>query len=107
MLGDAVVWFALVPQTDDATAELPPILDLDEGYAMFGNGWRIPYAAVIERDCGDIDIPSFSDFLRDYGADSVSIVDLNLQQVTEVRCGDKTPSASTTVSVSVASVPGG
>jgi hypothetical protein len=102
-----VVWFALVPQTEGMTAELPAILDLDEGYALFGNGWRVPYAAVIERDCGDIDIPSFSDFLRDYGEDSVSIVDLNLQQVTEVRCGDKTPSASTTVSVSVSSVSGG
>jgi hypothetical protein len=98
VLGDAVVWFALVPQRDDVTAELPPILDLNEGYAVFGNGWRVPYAAVIERDCGDVDIPTFSDFLRDHGEDSVSIVDLNLQQVTEVRCGDETQSASTTVS---------
>ncbi len=91
VLGDAVVWFALVPQSDGATAELPPIIDLEEGYAVFENGWRIAYPAVIERECGDIDIPTFSDFLEDHGAGSVSIVDLNLQQVTAVRCGSGVP----------------
>jgi hypothetical protein len=95
VLGDAVVWFALVPATSDATAELPPIIDLDEGYAVLENGWRIAYPPVIERDCGDVDIPSFSDFLEDHGPDSVSIVDLNLQQVTRVRCGDVDPTATT------------
>jgi hypothetical protein len=93
VLGDAVVWFALVPQTAGATAELPPIIDLEEGYAVFDNGWRIAYPPVIERDCGDIDIPTFSDFLEDHGPDSVSIVDLNLQQVTAVRCAASTASA--------------
>jgi hypothetical protein len=115
MLGDAVVWFALVPQTADATAELPPITDLEEGYAVFENGWRIPYPPVIERECGDIDIPSFSDFLEDYGPNSVSIVDLNLQQVTVVRCGEVAPAeespdpstAPVTAPPTVVSVPGG
>ncbi len=87
VLGDAVVWFALVPQAARQTAELPPIIDLDEGYAVFDNGWRIAYAQVIERDCGDIDIPSFGDFLRRFGPNSVTILDLNRQQVTAVRCG--------------------
>jgi len=96
VLGDAVIWFALVPQTRNAIAELPPIVDLEEGYAVFGNGWRIAYPPVIERECGDIDIPSFSDFLEDYSEDSVSIVDLNLQQVTAVRCADVAPTASPT-----------
>ena len=99
VLGDAVLWFALVPQTAPGTVELPPITDLEEGYAVFENGWRIPYPPVIERECGDIDIPSFSDFLEDYGPTSVSLVDLNLQQVTSVRCGDaaSTAAAATTV----------
>ena len=105
VLGDAVVWFALVPQAADATAELPPITDLEEGYAVLENGWRIPYPPVIERECGDIDIPSFSDFLEDYGPDSVSIVDLNLQQVVSVRCGDQ--AAVTPESTTVSSVVGG
>ena len=88
MLGDAVVWFAILPQAPRATVELPPIIDLVDGRALFDNGWRIPYAPVIERDCGGEDIPTFSDFLRRFGPDSVTIVDLETRQVTTVRCGE-------------------
>jgi uncharacterized protein related to proFAR isomerase len=88
MLGDAVVWFAILPQAPRATVELPPIVDLVDGRAVFESGWRIPYAPVIERDCEGEDIPTFSDFLRRFGPDSVTIVDLETRQVTTVRCGD-------------------
>jgi len=88
MLGNAVVWFAIVPQAARSTVELPPILDLDGGRAVFDSGWRIPYAPVIERDCEGEDIPTFSDFLRRFGPDSVTIVDLESRQVTSVRCVD-------------------
>ncbi len=88
MLGDAVVWFAILPQAPRATVELPPIIDLVDGRAVFESGWRIPYAPVIERDCEGEDIPTFSDFLRRFGPDSVTIVDLETRQVTTVRCGD-------------------
>ena len=76
VLGDAVVWFAIVPRASGATVELPPIVDLQDGEAVFTNGWRLPYAPIIERDCGDEDIPTFSDFLRRFGPGSVSILDL-------------------------------
>ncbi len=89
MLGNAVVWFAILPQAARSTVELEPIIDLDDGRAVFDNGWRIPYAPVIERDCGGEDIPTFSDFLRRFGPDSVTIVDLESRQVTSVRCGDE------------------
>lgn len=88
MLGDAVVWFAILPQAPRATVELPPIIDLDDGQAIFDNGWQIPYAPVIERECGGEDLPTFSDFLRRFGPDSVTIVDLESRLVTAVRCGD-------------------
>jgi hypothetical protein len=90
MLGDAVVWFAILPQAPRATVELPPIIDLDDGRAVFENGWRIPYAPVIERDCGGEDIPTFSDFLRRFGPDSVTVLDLQTRQITSVRCGEPT-----------------
>lgn len=89
MLGNAVVWFAILPQSARSTVELEPVIDLDDGRAVFDNGWRIPYAPVIERDCGGEDIPTFSDFLRRFGPDSVTIVDLESRQVTSVRCGDE------------------
>lgn len=91
MLGDAVVWFAILPQAPRATVELPPVIDLDGGQAVFDNGWRIPYAPVIERDCDGEDIPTFSDFLRRFGPESVTIVDLESRQVTSVRCGVAEP----------------
>ena len=50
VLGDAVVWFALVPRAPRDTVDLPPIVDLHDGYAQFVNGWEVLYAPVIERD---------------------------------------------------------
>ena len=94
-----VVWFAVLPQAPRRTVELPPVLDLRDGYAVFENGWRIAYPPKIERDCDpELDIVSFSDFLRRFGPGSTSIVDIETQQVTEVRCGerDDTESGSTT-----------
>ena len=79
---------SILPQAPRATVELPPIIDLDDGRAVFESGWRIPYAPVIERDCEGEDIPTFSDFLRRFGPDSVTIVDLETRQVTAVRCGE-------------------
>ncbi len=88
MLGDAVIWFAILPQAPRSTVELPPIIDLQDGRAVFENGWRLPYARVIERDCAGEDIPTFSDFLRRFGPDSITILDLPSRQVTSVRCGE-------------------
>jgi hypothetical protein len=87
MLGDAVVWFAILPQAPRATVEVPPVVELDEGDAILENGWRIPYARVIERQCEGEEIPNFSDFLRRFAPDSVTVVDLGARQVTAVRCG--------------------
>lgn len=86
LLGEAVVWFAVVPQATGSTVELPPVVELVDGRAVLTNGWRIPYPPVIERECGDIDIPTFTDFLRSYQRGSTSIVDLDTQEVVAVRC---------------------
>lgn len=96
VLGDAVVWFAILPKAPRETVQLPPIVDLQDGYAIFENGWEISYPPVIERDtdrrnatCAGEDIPTFSDFLRRFGPNSTTIVDLATQEVSEVRCGDE------------------
>ena len=87
LVGDAVLWIGLVPRGPNNTVVLGPIEDLEDGYAIFENGWEIRYPPVIERDCGDEDIPTFSDFIRRFGPNSTSIVDLETQLVTSVRCG--------------------
>ncbi|MFK8025784.1 MAG: hypothetical protein AB8G26_17640 [Ilumatobacter sp.] len=101
LLGDAVVWFALMPRGPNDTVRLPPIVDLEDGYAIFENGWEITYPPVIERDedtCG-ADIVSFSDFLRRFGPNSTSVVDLETMEVTEVICGEEFIPPPTTVVV--------
>ncbi|NND75299.1 MAG: hypothetical protein HKN44_09865 [Ilumatobacter sp.] len=104
LLGDAVIWFAVLPEGPRGTVELPPILDLEGGYALFENGWQIPYPPVIERRCDGEDIVSFSDFLRRFGPGSTTIVDIETQQVLEVRCagtGEPEPVAPTTTELVV------
>lgn len=102
LLGDAVVWFAVLPQAPRRTVELPPVLDLHDGYAVFENGWRIAYPPTIVRDCDpELDIVSFSDFLRRFGPQSISVVDLDTQQVTEVRCSDENETSSSTTTTTL------
>lgn len=85
-LGDAVIWFSIMPLAPRNTVELPPIIDLDDGDAVFDNGWRIPYAPVIERECNGEDFPSFGDFLERYGPQSITILDLETREVIAARC---------------------
>lgn len=90
LLGEAVVWFAVLPQAENETVVLPPVVDLQDGYALFENGWQVRYPPVIKRNCTGEDVASFSDFLRRFGDGSTSIVDLETQKVTEVVCGEPT-----------------
>jgi hypothetical protein len=100
LLGEAVLWFGIMPRGPNDTVFLPPILDLQEGYAIFENGWEIRYPPVIERDCGSEDIPTFSDFIRRFGPNSISIVDLETREVTRVVCGDEVVPVTTTTDLS-------
>lgn len=99
LLGEAVVWFALMPKGPRETVELGPIVDLQEGFALFANGWEVLYAPVIERDdetCGE-DVVSFSDFLTRFGPGSTSVVDLETRLVSAVICGEEFVPPPTTV----------
>jgi hypothetical protein len=97
VLGDAVVWFSLMPRGPSDTVELPPIIDLQDGYALFENGWRVQYAPVIERECEDEDITSFGDFLRRFGPGSTTFLDLETLLVSAVECDPTFVAPTTTV----------
>lgn len=53
LLGEAVVWFALVPFDQPSSVELPAIDVLVDGQARLVNGWELPYAPILERRCLD------------------------------------------------------
>ena len=102
LLGEAVIWFSVLPLADRNTVELPPIIDLEDGYALFDNGWQILYPPVIDRFCEGEDIVSFSDFLRRFGPGSTTVIDVETQRVLRVRCaGEDRVEVTTTTEVPV------
>jgi len=92
MLGEAVVWYALVP-ADTANGlqylTLPGLIDMqangDEG--ILRNGWVVKLATPVKRDCGDTDTTSLRDFITQFPDNmSTSLVNLTTDNVVSVSC---------------------
>ncbi len=92
MLGDAVVWFALVPADKVNGMQfltLPGLIDMqangDEG--ILRNGWVVKLATPVKRECGDVDTSSLRDFITRYpDAASRSLVNMTTDNVVTVTC---------------------
>jgi hypothetical protein len=92
MLGDAVVWFALVSSDAIAGQEfltLPGLVDMqangDEG--ILRNGWVVKLATPVKRDCGDASTSSLRDFITRFPDQlSKTIVNLTTDNVVSVKC---------------------
>lgn len=92
MLGEAVVWFALVPADKVSGTEyltLPGLVDMqangNEG--VLRNGWVVKLATPVKRECGDVDTASLRDFITRFpDAASKSVVNLTTDDVTRVVC---------------------
>ncbi len=92
MLGDAVVWFALVPSDVLAGREfitLPGLVDMqangDEG--VLRNGWVVKLATPVKRECGEATTSSLRDFITRFPDQlSKSIVNLTTDNVVSVKC---------------------
>lgn len=92
MLGEAVIWFALVPADKVSGTEfltLPGLVDMqangDEG--ILRNGWIVKLATPVKRECGDTDTASLRDFITRFpDTASKSIVSLTTDNVTRVVC---------------------
>jgi hypothetical protein len=85
LLGDAVVWFALVPVGPAGTLEFPAIDVLDEDFAVLVNGWRVRYARVLDRRCAQ-EFASYREFRDELGDEFVSIYDLEQGRLIAVVC---------------------
>jgi hypothetical protein len=92
MLGDAVVWFALVPADATSPREfltLPGLIDMrsngDEG--VLRNGWVLNLTTGVRRECGDIDTTSLRDFITRFpDSASTTLVNLITDNVVAVTC---------------------
>lgn len=92
MLGDAVVWFALVPADKVSgmqTLTMPGLVDMqsngDEG--ILRNGWIVKLATPVKRNCENTDTTSLRDFITRFPNDaSTSTMNLTTDNIVSVTC---------------------
>lgn len=94
LLGEAVVWFALVPMGDNRTVPLPAIDVLDDGYARLVNGWELPYAPILDRRCEDdrgaeVEFVSYREFRDVLGDDFTSLYSIPEARIEAVVCRER------------------
>jgi hypothetical protein len=98
LLGEGVVWFALVPDGTGTTVELPAIDVLEDGLATLVNGWQLPFASVLDRRCRDernedVEFSSYREFREVMGDDFISIYDTVERRLVAVECRTRVPYA--------------
>jgi hypothetical protein len=103
LLGDGVVWFALIPNPQRSTLVLPGVTELHDGnWVQLDNGWELPRTDTVERNC---DASGLLDFVRQYGGPlSTSTFDFEEQRITKVTClqQPENPTTSTSTTTTVA-----
>jgi len=98
LLGDAVIWFALVPVQPGLKVQAAPIVEvMADGVMRLESGWLVRSASSIDRRC-DTETGSLSEFIRDFGPESTTIIDVETQEITAVVCATADPDESTTTS---------
>lgn len=86
LLGDAVVWFALVDAQPKGSIDLPAVVSVRAGgWTLLRNGWEVQRASTVERAC-DADTNSLTDFLHRFGPTSVTTFSLVRQKIVKVSC---------------------
>jgi hypothetical protein len=99
LLGDAVLWFAIVESENAASLVLPATRELlDDGYVLLANGWELRHAYRVERRCAE-DTQSLRAFIARFGDYATTTFDIETQRVVRVTCLGEPP--ATTVDESV------
>jgi hypothetical protein len=92
LLGEGVVWFALVPMGNGRSVPLPAIDSLDNGVATLVNGWQLPHAPALDRRCNDNELfESYRQFKQILGDNFTTIYDIDQRQLTAVVCRTVVP----------------
>lgn len=104
LLGDAVVWFSLIPNPQRASLLLPGVTEVrKDNWVLLSNGWEVARNEVVERNC---DATGLEDFVRQFGGSlSTSTFSFEQQEITKVTCLEQpetsTTSTSTTTTIAV------
>jgi hypothetical protein len=97
LLGDAVVWFSLIPNPQRASLLLPGVTQvLKDNWLLLSNGWEVARSEVVERNC---DANGLDDFVHQYGGSlSTSTFSYEQQRITKVTCLEAPENPTTTSS---------
>lgn len=88
LLGDAVLWFSIVPGSLGATLALPAVTSLPEtGWVQLANHWIVRRSNTVDRSCPTA-TSSLTDFIHTFGVHSTSTFNLETQRVVQVVCPD-------------------
>jgi hypothetical protein len=105
LLGDAVLWFAVIPAGTSTTVTLPAIIQLrDDNVVELTNGWVLNRSAVVETDCTD-DVGSLTEFVRRFATSSTTTFTYASQQITATTC-TQSPETTTTTPATAPAAPG-
>ena len=86
LLGEAVLWFSIVPLSPRNLVELPGPSGLREGNRLqLTNGWIVDRAQIVDRDCEE-DTSGLTDLIDRFGADATTVYSLDEQRVVRVTC---------------------
>jgi hypothetical protein len=104
LLGDAVVWFSLIPNPQRANLVLPGVTEVrQDNWVLLSNGWEVSRSEVVERNC---DAVGLDDFVHRFGGSlSTATFSFELQQITKVTCLEEPETSTTTSTTSTTLVP--
>lgn len=86
LLGDAVVWFALISSEPRNTVTLPAIVEVrDNNRVLLANGWDVARVPTVERKCPE-DTTSLGNFVRTFGENARATFSLDEQRIVRVTC---------------------
>ena len=97
LLGDAVVWFSLIPNPQKANLILPGATDVrEDNWLLLSNGWEVARTEVVERNC---DTAGLNDFVDHFGGSlSTSTFSFEQQKIFKVTCLEEPENSTTTSS---------
>ncbi len=104
LLGDAVVWFSLVPNPQRASFLLPGVTEVHkDNWLLLSNGWEVARNEDVERNC---DAAGLDDFVRQFGGSlSTSTFSFEQQQIVKVTCLEQPENPTTTTPTSTTLLP--
>ena len=103
LLGEAVLWFALVPGPPGVTIKLPGVVEvLDDNMVQLANGWLLRRVSVVERSCDD-DTTSLTNFVQTFGDTATATFNFEQQKVVKVTCPRVRATTTTTTVLDLSS----